>query len=45
MIDAIYLNCSLYGREVLGESKGSGPQDKESWWNENVQQIIKDKRT
>ena len=31
--------------EVLDESKGFGPKDKESWWwNENVQEKIKYKR-
>ena len=30
---------------VLGESKGSGPKDKESWWWEtNVQEKVKTKR-
>ena len=32
-------------KEVLGESKGFGPKDKESWWwNENVQEKVKYKR-
>ena len=32
-------------KEVLGESKGFGLKDKESWWwNENVQEEIKYKQ-
>ena len=32
-------------KEVLGESKGFGLKDKESWWwNENVQEKVKYKR-
>jgi hypothetical protein len=32
-------------KEILGESKGKGPQSKETWWwNEEVQNIVKIKR-
>ena len=35
-----------HAKEVLGESKGKGPQTKETWWwDEEVQKAVKRKRT